>query len=159
MPLYPAVFIVLSVISRVIYLIFFPMKGWELITMFILPCAACAVFVIALAVNSRAGVFASVLLGCLFFALKALIFPTWQLILCVMLYAAVGALCGMTLFGPLKGKKYAAVLVAAALTFHVGMDIYELVSHSYSDINAYFAELSVLFIMAALVSLFMSERS
>ena len=64
-------------------------------------------------------------LGCIFFALKALSFTVWHMMLCVLLYFFVGGLYTITVLGMIRTKRPLICIFAIPLAVHIGMDLYE----------------------------------
>lgn len=115
----------------------------------LLPLTACIVFIVGIFIENNKVQYSGVVIGCIFFAAKALALDNIHMVLCTLLYIIVAASVYFTLFGLLKGKKLAAMLITAALGAHIILDSMELLKGAV-QIAKYGEEISVIFIMLSL---------
>ncbi|MEG1742608.1 MAG: hypothetical protein RR246_00380 [Clostridia bacterium] len=145
-------FMLVSIAFRTSYFCLVGFLSWcDIFVDFIIPMVACLMFICGEFFKSNKICFASVFLGCIFFALKSLEFSLFHMIFCLILYVCVAILAFLALFTSPKTKKTAACLFLAAFSYHVLIDIYELSTNSYGAIFPYLNEASVLFILLALI--------
>lgn len=88
----------------------------------VLPLCACALFIVCLLLCGRRALWLSffpVLIGVVFFILRAADFAWWHLFLCTLLYLLVAALYGAAVFSLMPVKNLLAPLFALPLLFHI----------------------------------------
>lgn len=151
-------FMLLCALFRLVYFVGRPMTPLVFWVHFLLPLLACVLFWAAVWIfGARCAPFSalSVLLGVVFFIVKALDFPSRiHTILCVLLYLLVLALYTLTVFGVIPTKVLLYPLFGLPLLVHIGMDIVEALSAEVAlPFTEWLPELSVLCIMAGLLSL------
>lgn len=122
----------------------------------LLPILACALFVLALQRRGEQALWVTwfpVVLGVLFFILKADSFVWWHRLLCTALYLAIAVVYGLAVFGlPVRWLLIAAF--GLPLAVHLGMDALG----GAQSAAAWLQEGSVLCIMAALLCTALAMR-
>lgn len=123
-----------------------------------LPVAAAGVFVLAFALGGawrKPGALLSVVLGVVFFILKARNFAPLHRTLCTILYVLVLVLFSVTLLGLLPTKKLLYPLFGLPLAYHILVEDtrYYFFADPPVPVRQWIPELSVLCIMAALLCL------
>jgi hypothetical protein len=123
-----------------------------------LPVAAAGVFVLAFALGGawkKPGALLSVVLGVVFFILKARNFAPLHRTLCTILYVLVLVLFSITLLGLLPTKKLLYPLFGLPLAYHILVEDtrYYFFADPPVPVRQWIPELSVLCIMAALLCL------
>ena len=123
-----------------------------------LPVSAAGVFVLAFALGGawkKPGALLSVVLGVVFFILKARNFAPLHRTLCTILYVSVLVLFSVTLLGLLPTKKLLYPLFGLPLAYHILVEDtkYYFFADPPVPVRQWIPELSVLCIMAALLCL------
>ena len=123
-----------------------------------LPVAAAGVFVLAFALGGawrKPGALLSVVLGVVFFILKARNFEPLHRTLCTVLYILVLVLFSLTLLGLLPTKKLLYPLFGLPLAYHILVEDtrYYFFADPPVPVRQWVPEISVLCIMAALLCL------
>lgn len=123
-----------------------------------LPVSAAGVFVLAFALGGawkKPGALLSVVLGVVFFILKARNFEPLHRTLCTILYVSVLVLFSITLMGLLPTKKLLYPLFGLPLAYHILVEDtrYYFFADPPMPVRQWIPELSVLCIMAALLCL------
>ena len=123
-----------------------------------LPVAAAGVFVLAFALGGawkKPGALLSVVLGVVFFILKARNFAPLHRTLCTILYVSVLVLFSITLMGLLPTKKLLYPLFGLPLAYHILVEDtkYYFFADPPVPVRQWIPEMSVLCIMAALLCL------
>lgn len=157
-----AAFFILSFALRFTWCIFWPEEAGEsgLLLHGILPLGACLMFVLCVLRWGRTALWTSffpVVLGVIFFALKADDFVWWHQMLCALLYLLVAVLYGLTVFGVAAIRKLLIPLFGLPLLFHLFVEDLILYRTIYT-LPEWLQELSVLCIMAGLFSLSLAMR-
>lgn len=146
----------LSAAIRLWHFLSGPLTPFDLWVQLVLPTAAALVFLTGFVLNQiKPASLISVVLGVVFFILKATTFAPLHQALCTVLYCAVLVLYSLTVLGYLPTKKLLYPLFGLPLLYHIFVE----------DTQAYFfadppvpvwywmPEISVLCIMAGLLSL------
>ena len=130
-----------------------------------LPLSCCLLYALLLPLCGRRSLWATaipVLLGCVFFALKAQSFSALHRALCLLLYLGVAALYTLTVCGVIPTRKLLLPLFGLPLLYHLFVeDLHTLcTAQPPLTLTEWLPELSVLLIMAALLcaSLAMNRR-
>lgn len=149
------VFMVLSSLLRLFYFLRVPQPPETHFLHLILPLAAITVFVCTVAfLGERTALpsAAGVLLGVIFFALKAQAFTPLHQTLCTILYAAVIALYTLTVLGVLPTKKLLYPLFGLPFIYHLLVEDtqYYFFADPPVPVIEWLPEMSVLCIMAGL---------
>ena len=155
-------FLCLSILLRLAWWILWPeqLSGWRALIHGILPLAACALFLVTLLRWGRTALGLSAFpcfLGVLFFILKATTFVWWHQLLCTLLYLAVAALYGLTVFG-LPIRKLLLPLFGLPLAFHLFVEDLAMNRTVYTAAQ-WLQEGSVLCIMASLFCISLAMQS
>ena len=168
-----AALLLFSALLRIVYYTGVRAGAGELWLQGALPVCACLLLAVMLFTTASDRLYrtaAPVLMGCVFFAVKAAAFPPVHRVLCWLLYLAVGALYFLTVSRGLARWIFGA-LIAAALAYHIVVE--DLLSRSFLVLHTaaplapglgpwwhFLAELTVLLVMAALllVTLAMERR-
>ncbi|MCI8524718.1 MAG: hypothetical protein HFF17_02095 [Oscillospiraceae bacterium] len=130
-------------------------RDWEAgmwVTQALLPMLSCLLFIAALqrfGLTALWTTFIPVMLGVLFFILKADSFVWWHRLLCTLLYLVVAVLYGLAVFG-LPIRALLIPLFALPLAFHLLVENLAIHKAAYSAAE-WLQEGSVLCIMAALL--------
>lgn len=158
-------FFLISIILRLCWCLIWPenVAGPLLLSRGLLPLSACALFILCLLRWGKRALWLSffpAFMGVLFFILKAADFVWWHKALCTILYLAVAALYGLTVFGIAPIKKLLIPLFGLPLTFHIFIEDLIINRNIYTP-SQWVQELSVLCIMAGLlcVSIAMKNRA
>ncbi|HPE95185.1 MAG TPA: hypothetical protein PLT66_03870 [Bacillota bacterium] len=154
-----AVLMLLSAAVRLVYYFAvspYTVQTYDLFVHIMLPVVCCASFAVTVLIkkNMKYTVWC-VFAGCAFFIIKSFAFETTHMILCILLYCAVGALYALTAFGKIKTFIPIIIVFTLPLAVHIGTDIGELSVGT--EISGYMPELSVVLIMAALLTYSIAE--
>lgn len=149
------VFMVLSSLLRLLYFLRVPQPVQTHALHLLLPLAAVTVFVCTVAfLGERTALpsAAGVLLGVIFFALKAQAFAPLHRVLCTILYAAVIGLYTLTVLGMLPTKKLLYPLFGLPFIYHLLVEDtrYYFFADPPVPVVEWLPEMSVLCIMAGL---------
>ena len=164
--------LVLSALLRIVYFTGVRAGTWELWTQGALPVCACLLLAAMLFTTAGDRLYrtaAPVLMGCVFFAVKAAGFSLGHRIFCWVLYLAVAALYCLTVWKGLR-KGIFGVLIGCALAYHVVVE--DALRRAFLTLYTtplvpgrglwwhFLAELTVLLVMASLllVTLAMERR-
>ena len=168
-----AALLLFSALLRIVYYTGVRAGAGELWLQGALPVCACLLLAVMLFTTASDRLYRTavpVLMGCVFFAVKAAAFPPVHRVLCWLLYLAVGALYFLTVSRGLARWIF-GTLIAAALAYHIVVE--DLLSRSFLVLHTaaplapglgpwwhFLAELTVLLVMAALllVTLAMERR-
>lgn len=135
-------------------------ESWaDTVVHLVLPLSACVLFAVFLIAEGRTNLrltFIPVLLGVVFFILKAASFTPLHQILCTILYLAVAVLYGAAVLGFAPIRKLLIPLFGLPLLWHLVEDfVFSLDTYTPSD---WLREGSVLCIMAALLCVSLAMR-
>ena len=150
------VFMLLSSLLRLFYFLRVPQPAETHFVHLILPLAASTAFIFAIAfLGTRTALpsAAGVLLGVIFFALKAQDFTPLHRTLCTILYLAVAVLYSLTVMGVLPTKKLLYPLFGLPLLYHIFVEDtqYYFFANPPVPVIEWLPEMSVLCIMAGLL--------
>lgn len=147
----------LCAVLRIFYYSLRSFSIFELVTLLCLPVLSAVVFAVTVLFFGKSHIeitCASVLLGVVFFIIKAFSFDSIvHTILCVILYIAVLVLYTLTIFGIIPTKKLLYPLFGLPLLYHIfveDMQLYILASPPVPFIE-WLPEISVLLIMCGLL--------
>lgn len=154
----------LSAILRLWYFLSGPMSPFVLWVQLVLPVAAAVIFLAGMGLGSRwvkpASVI-SVILGVVFFILKATTFAPLHQTLCTILYCGVLVLYCLTVFGLLPTKKLLYPLFGLPLVYHILVEDTKLYFFAQPPVPVWqwLPEISVLCIMAGLLCLSVAMKT
>nr|WP_326126704.1 hypothetical protein [uncultured Oscillibacter sp.] len=149
-----ALFMICSAVARIVWACGEPaLPGAFLCLQILLPLAANVSFVLILLRDGRDRLYRSAIpvwLGCVFFAVKALGFPSVvHTVLCLLLYALVAALYTATVTGRVPTRKLLWLLFGLPMLYHIFVEDTQKAGWPLHD---WLPEVSVLLCMAALLS-------
>ncbi len=148
---------------RLWYYVVKPLSGTGLLLHLVLPLVAATAFICAVAFAGARSAFPSVLgvlLGVVFFMLKAADFAPWHQALCTVLYLAVAALYTLTVLGVLPTKRLLYPLFGLPLIYHIVVEDtqYYFFADPPVPVFDWLPEISVLCIMGALLCISIGMR-
>lgn len=149
-----AFFMLLSGVIRILYYRYFYPDEVEMTLFFgqiLLPLFCVLGFSVMVFMKKTKATILPALAGVTFFILKAMEFETLHKILCILLYSLVGIIYTLTVLGKLPNKIPLVLTFALPLVAHIGMDVFELATYEKIVLVEYMPELSVIFIMTALL--------
>lgn len=150
------IFMFLSLIARLVYYVPEGLGGFDWWVYIGIPGIATAWFPLALVLWGRRTLLptcVSVFGGVFFFIVKAFTFAhLWHTVLCICLYLAVLALYCLTVTGIIPTKKLLYPLFGLPLAFHLFVEDVKNYVIPGADLHTWLPEISVLCIMAALLS-------
>lgn len=126
----------------------------------LLPLCACALFIVCLLLCGRRALWLSffpLLVGVVFFILKAADFVWWHEILCTLLYLLVAALYGAAVFSVLPVRNLLVPLFGLPLLFHIFVQDM-ILQREKMTASLWLQEGSVLCIMAGLLCVALAMR-
>ena len=151
------IFMAFSAAVRLWYYLPAGCSALTLIVHLILPVSAALIFILGITANGKAQIPCSVtavVLGIVFFIVKAFTFTPVHQVLCTLLYLTVLILYTLTVTGILPTKKLLYPLFGLPLAYHIfveDMQLYILADPPV-PVGDWMPEISVLCIMAALLS-------
>lgn len=149
-----------AVITRMVWACWETLSASVVWLQVVLPLTAGLSFLIILFRDGKERLFRiaiPVWLGCVFFALKAFTFDSKvHMVLCLLLYAVVAGLFTWTVTGYIPTALPLALLFGGAMAYHIFVE--DLPRIGVWDVNQWLPELSVLCIMASLISLSLTMR-
>lgn len=156
---------IIAAALRIIYYTGVAPAAWEIWLQAVLPIGAALIFVVMLYTTAADKLYLTaipVLMGCMFFASKTGTFTPAHRVFCLFLYTAVAALYYVTVYCGVD-KRIFGTLIAAAMAYHIVVEdiMYRKFTELYTTpLKAghtpwwhLMAEITVLFIMAALLCL------
>ncbi|MCQ2427306.1 MAG: hypothetical protein MJ137_02735 [Clostridia bacterium] len=139
----------LSTVSYAWYSFAFDWK--EIAVGYVLPVTACVIMAIMLLSrkNNLMPTIIPMLIGVVYFALRSVNLEVWQCVLSCVLYASFAIIYILTVSGFLDSRTPLMVISGAPLLFRIF--VVDIFVNDYSDFLSFLPELSVLFILAAIV--------
>lgn len=157
-----------AALVRIYYYVFMhsiaELSGYQIIVLVCLPLAACALFcVLCFRPTTRKLrlTAVSVVLGCVFFALKAETFSPLHRTLCLVLYLGVALFYTLTVFGRIPTTIPLILIFALPLLYHIFVEdlgLLRATGPTAGTLDYLFLESSVLLIMAALLCTALAMR-
>lgn len=152
----------LAGIARLVYYLPRENDPFTWVVQLALPVLAVCAFLVGMALGgnkAKAGVLIALVLGVVFFLAKATTFTPLHQALCTLLYLGVLVLFGGTLLGCLPTKKLLYPLFGLPLVYHILVEDTRKYFFSGAPVWDWLPEISVLAIMAGLLSLSVSLQT